>query len=197
MALGEKVRPTYVSVSKGKFRVWDGTQAQEHSFVSGHLVDINFATQPQTANQQYANHEEIRLHLRDGDDNYIVSCTAKTGAGRGIMKQLPNLDPGSPVEMTLSYEEAFKATTVFISQGESALKWFWKSSDPKEMPGGVKYTDPSDNKEKTQYNDQTAYLKQYTLDHVKTKLVAPPVQEGQYSEPFEEEYAQDEDDAPF
>ena len=198
MALGQKKKSTFITISKGKLNVWDGSTNTEHEYVSGYLTNIDFNTRPQTANQQYPNHEDIRLHMTDGDESYIVTCTAKTGAGRGIMKQLPNFDPSVPVEITLSYEAEFKATTVFLSQNGSALKWFWKAADPKDMPPGVKYIDPSDNKEKTQYNDQTAYLKDYVLAHVKPKLVQPPASEY-HEEPDSIDYGQEGfcEDPPF
>ena len=185
MALGQKKKSTFITISKGKLNVWDGNTNTEHEYVSGHLTNIDFNTRPQTANQQYPNHEDIRLHMTDGDDSYIVTCTAKTGAGRGIMKQLPNFDPSVPFEINLSYEAEFKATTVFLSQNGSALKWFWKAADPKEMPPGVKYVDPQTNKEMTQYNDQTEYLKNYVLAHVKPKLSPAPEAES-HEEPADE-----------
>lgn len=197
MALGQKKKATFVNISKGKLRVWDGHAEAEHEYVSGYLTNIDFNTRPQTANQQHPNHEDIRLHLTDGGENYIVTCTAKTGAGRGIMKQLPNLDPSLPVEITLSYEEAFKATTVFISQSGKALKWFWKTSEPGDMPPGIKYVDPADNKEKTQYNDQTAYLKEYTLAHVVPKLAPAPSAEPYSSQETDYDDGDFAEDPPF
>jgi hypothetical protein len=196
MALGSRKKSTFVTISKGKLNVWDGESNTEHEVVSGRLVDIDFNTRPQTSNQKYPNHEDIRLHMQDGDENYIVTCTAKTGAGRMIMKQLPNIDPDQEIEISLSYEAEFKATSVFIRQASGPTKWFWKNGDLKDLPAGVKYIDQADGSEKTQYNAQTAYLKDYVLAYVKPKL-SPPKQE-QYVPDFEGEYSQDNgDDAPF
>ncbi|MFT5325648.1 MAG: hypothetical protein ACI8P0_003518 [Planctomycetaceae bacterium] len=80
MELGQKKKSTFVNICNGKMRVWDGSSETEHEYVSGHLTNIDFNTRPQTAEQKYPNHEDIRLHMTDGGDSYIVTCTAKTGA---------------------------------------------------------------------------------------------------------------------
>lgn len=200
MAIGDKPQSTFVQVRKGKFTIWNGTENIEHGFVSGHLTKIDFHTMPQTAKQKYPNFEDIRLHMQDGEEHYIVTCAAKTSAGRSLMKQLPNVDPSLPIELTASYEEEYKSTTVFVKQGGASLKWFWKSGDMKDLPGPVKYIDPADGTEKTQFNDQVAYLKAYVLAHVAPKLTTPDPEVPDFREMEEIHEDMDqiyEDDAPF
>lgn len=197
MALGNRQRPTYVSITKGKFTVWDPDTKtnSEYEEVSGRLVDITFATRPQTAKQKFPNHEEISLTLKDGGEDYKVSCTAKTAAGQSIMKQLPSIDPNQDLVLQLSFDEEFGSTTVFIKQNDVPTQWFWsQKAGMKDLPELEKYTDPADGKEKTNSNARVAYLKEYTLGHVKPLLSTP--------EPAQESHAEtvpdfESDDAPF
>jgi hypothetical protein len=200
MALGNRVRATYLQITKGKLRHYDSSSKQttEYEEVSGRITGITFATREKTANQKFPNHEEICLTMQDGGEIYKVTCTAKTGAGRGLMKQLPSIDPNEAVVINLSYEEEFKATTVFFKQRDQPVKWHWSKvkGNIDELPEGVKYIDPQDGEEKTQYNDQTAMLKEYVLANVRPNLM--PV-EPEQSEKYDDGVPDfDEgDDAPF
>lgn len=181
MALGNREPRTFATIKKGKLRVWrpggEGEEGKEETFeqVNGLLTKVEYRTRDKTENMQHAPHREICLTFVDGDDRVVVSTAAKFGAGKAIQKMLPNVDPNE--ELTISVKggtfNGFSTTDVFFNQAGSALKYFWKKDDMKDLPPAVEYVDPADNQTKWNTNDQVAYLEEYIMANVAPNLHEP------------------------
>jgi hypothetical protein len=100
-----------------------------HGWVSGYINDIATRT-----------HDEFgkfwRVRITDGSENYIIEMPYSSGYANAFLRQVPNIDLGSPVKFEpADKKEGDKVTrSVFLKQHGQPLKWAFTKAEPNGMP---------------------------------------------------------------
>lgn len=152
MGLGNSSRKNYLSIVDGKIakRFKDsipGTTTtrttntgkvineQYFDYVSGFITDIR-----KTTHETFG--EFLCIDLVDGEDSYTLQCNFDSGYSTAFFKTLPNVDfsKRTTIIPSMKMENDKKKVTVFINQGEKALKHAYTKDNPNGMPPMVKVT---------------------------------------------------------
>lgn len=152
-------------ISKGKFITGKDEEKAEYDTVDGLLSKVEF--------EDAEGHEgkKIRrmiLTLTDGDLVMKVGTDSANGYGQQILKKLPNADLSKPIEISLSYEDDTKKSGAFLRQGSNSLRQFWTRDNPGELPQCE--TQVFAGKTLYDWSKQQAYLEDYILKHVASKI---------------------------
>jgi len=171
MGLENRAASTYVNISKGLFTTGSNKNdnLMTHKTLSGFITDIRF-TDEVYDEKPYV---KMHLHMKDGEDEFILGTNATNRYAGRILRILPNIDFSQRVEIKLFYKEegAKKDASAFIKQGSDDIKQFWSKDDPKELPPAETYATP-EKEVNWSFKKQNEYLKDYTLGQVKPLMLA-------------------------
>jgi len=183
MALGNSSNAIYLTISDGKIiRQFKSATAQsterttktgklvheeKYDYVEGMITSIN------TRENDYGKFWVIGL--QDGSDNYNIQFNYSGGTAGAFLKILPNIDLTKTVKLQPSQkiENDKKKSSLFISQGVRALKWFWNKDNAGELPPLEKLKVKG--KEVWDDSKQMEYLENYVNTEIKPQLTSAPV----------------------
>ena len=163
MAVGtHEQEKRYMSIKDGAIieKVPHSTEVRRYGFISGYLVDITFRE-----SEKYG--KSIELHLKDGRDKYVLQMFWNSYLANNFCMALPNIDLTEVVEIeaVIKSNNGRARTEIFVKQDKTALKWFWKKEDMKDLPKISKREvfDPQTNamKEVPDNSERMAYLENY------------------------------------
>jgi hypothetical protein len=101
---------------------------EKYDSIEGNILDIK------THEGNYG--KTWRVSINDGQQDYILELNYSGGYAVAFLKILPNIDLSRPVQITprLTIENDKKKATVFVNQGEGALKHYYTKDNPNGLP---------------------------------------------------------------
>lgn len=121
----------YLSLKDGAFieRIPNSTQTARHGYIAGFLKNITFRD-----HEKYG--RIIDIHLIDATDTFVVSFFWNSNYAYTFCMVLPNLDLTEMVEFEASVKtkDGKTRTELFVKQDGTAIKWYWRKDDQKELP---------------------------------------------------------------
>lgn len=133
MGLGnDSKRMTFLNISKGRIAVKKDGVVEYWKYVEGWLRDI----QIKDAVYQEKKYKQLCLTLDDGTDEFLLQMKFDSGYGRAFCQIVPNVNLKLPIRISPSYTEDGdkKYSKIFIDQDGTPVKWYYKNSDPRDMP---------------------------------------------------------------
>lgn len=156
---------TWFYISKGKFITGKNEDKAEYEVIDGTLTKIEFEDAEGFEGKKI---RRLIMTLVDGDLTMKLGTDTAQGYGQQILKKLPNADLSKPIEISLSYDPVTKKSGAFLRQGSNNLKQFWTKENPGELPQCE--TQQFGGKTLYDWSKQEAYLEDYILKHVASKI---------------------------
>ena len=162
-----------------------------YDYIDGYITDIQYLRENDYGKQWV-------ITLEDDGQMQQLQFRYSSGYSSSFLKTLPNLDFGKKVKLIpkLIIEGDKKKTTLFVNQGDHALKHFYT----KDKPNGIPQLEQKKVKGKLIWDDSEimAFLEAMVENDIRPKLKKRAVAEGaQVAEPAGVEAAEASDDLPF
>lgn len=108
------------------------------------------------------------LTIEDEDKTYELSIKERSGYGRSLMNSLPNVDFTKRITFSpyLKVDGSNKKATLYLSQDNKNVEWFFTRENPNGLPELVAHTDARGN---TTYDDSA--IKDFYLKYVQDVIV--------------------------
>lgn len=122
----------------------------------------------------------FKLHLKDGDNAYVLDLPYQSQALRRFLRVAPNLDWNLPLSITVfkgKKENRTEELAMWFQQRGETIKMYFTRENPRGMPQAVHHADTQEWDFKEQHRWLVDRLKNETIPAIleAAKRVAPPV----------------------
>lgn len=160
----DDARATWFNPHEGRFATGPKDNKTFYTYIEGVVSGIKFFDDNYNGEES----RKFTLTLIDGGEVVKFSAKSSSGYGQQILKKLPNCDFSKPVKINLTYDEATKKSGALLTQNGNQVFQLWTKEKPGDLPQLEKVVFKG--KEQWDGTKQNAWLEDYILKHVASKI---------------------------